>query len=105
MSANVIEIDDASFDEVLASDVPFLLDFTAPWCGPCRALAPTLEKIASEHAGELRVGKIDIEASPAVARRLGIRGAPTVVAFRGGLEVGRQVGLCNERALLELLEP
>lgn len=104
-SSSVIEIDEQTFSsEVIESDVPFLLDFTAKWCGPCRALAPTLEKIAIEQTGKVRVGKLDIDASPELARRFGIRGAPTVVAFRGGREIGRQLGLCNERTLLGLLE-
>ncbi len=102
--SNVLEITDANFEtEVLASDRPFLLDFTATWCGPCRALMPVVEKIAEDHVGKVRVGKLDIDASPAVAARLGIRGAPTVIVFANGREAGRRLGMTSERSLVALL--
>jgi thioredoxin 1 len=101
---NVVEVNDLNFaTTVLASDEPVLLDFTATWCGPCRMLAPIVERIADEHVGTLRVGAIDIDESPGVATKLGIRGAPTVVAFRGGVETGRQVGTTNKETLLRLV--
>lgn len=104
MSQNVLEIDDTNFDaEVLASKEPFLLDFTATWCGPCRMLAPIVERIADENVGVLRVGKIDIDESPRVAARLGVRGAPTVVAFAGGRETARHVGATSKERLLRLV--
>jgi thioredoxin 1 len=88
---------------VLASEQPFLLDFTATWCGPCKMLAPIVEKLADENVGKVRVGKIDIDASPATAARLGIRGAPTVVVFKNGKEAARQLGVVSKERLLSLL--
>jgi len=103
-SSRVLPIDDANFQrEVLEGDAPFLLDFTAVWCGPCKVLAPILEKIAGDHAATLRVGKLDIDDSPETAKRFGIRGAPTLVLFRGGKEVARQVGVASEKRLLDAL--
>ncbi len=101
---NVLEINDLNFDaEVLGSTQPFLLDFTATWCGPCKMLAPIVERIADENVGTIRVGKLDIDESPAVAARLGIRGAPTVVVFKGGAEIARHVGVTNKARLLDLV--
>lgn len=101
---NVLEINDLNFEkEVLQSDVPFLLDFSAVWCGPCKMLSPIVEKIATENAGKVKVGKLDIDDSPAVAAKFGIRGVPTVLAFRGGKEVGRHVGVTNKETLIKLL--
>jgi thioredoxin 1 len=97
-------VDDRSFEQqVLASGEPYLLDFSAVWCPPCRALEPILEALAAEHKGRLRVGKIDIDSSPEVAARYGVRGAPTVVLFKSGQEAGRRLGLTSKRALLQLI--
>jgi thioredoxin 1 len=101
---SIESITDLSFEsEVLGSSQPYLLAFSAAWCAPCRALAPILEEIAREQRGGLRVGKIDIDDSPAVAARLGVRGAPTVVLFRGRSEQGRLLGLTSKRKLLALV--
>lgn len=105
MSKNVLLIDDTNFDrEVLASDRPFLLDFGATWCGPCKTILPLVEAVADENVGKVRVGKIDIDDAPLVVRRLGIRGAPTIVVFKNGKEVARQMGACGKQKLLALLE-
>lgn len=97
-------VDDFSFeDTVLASDQPYLLDFSAVWCPPCRALEPILESIAQQHRGKLRIGKIDIDSSPLVAARFGVRGAPTLVLFKDGKEAARRLGLTSKRALIQLL--
>jgi thioredoxin 1 len=102
--ANVLEINDLNFDsEVLKSSVPFLLDFSAVWCGPCKVLAPIVEKLADEYQGKVKVGKLDIDDSPAVATKFGIRGVPTVLVFKDGKESGRHVGVTNKETLLKLV--
>jgi thioredoxin 1 len=104
MASALESIDDMNFEtQVLASKEPFLLDFSAEWCSPCKALAPLVEALAEEFRGRLRVGTLDIDASPAVAARLGVRGAPTLVLFRDGREAARKLGLTNRRGLLELI--
>jgi thioredoxin 1 len=105
MTSFVEPIDDLNFDsEVLGSQVPFLLDFSATWCAPCRALNPILEGLAEQQRGALRVGKIDIDSSPAVAARFGVRGAPTLLVFRNGKEAARRIGLTNRDGLLKLVD-
>jgi thioredoxin 1 len=102
-SENVLEINDLNFDEqVLASDRPFLLELGATWCAPCRAMAPLLARLAEEHANTLRVGMLDVEDSPAVAQRLGVRGVPTVLLFANGQEVKRQLGAVEAKKLRAL---
>lgn len=104
--AQVLTIDEESFQsDVLASDLPVLVDFTAAWCGPCRVLEPVIERLAVEHAGRVRVGTVDVDHAPVLARRFGIRGVPTVIAFRAGREVGRHAGTCRAETLLALLSP
>ncbi|MDP9036454.1 MAG: thioredoxin [Myxococcota bacterium] len=101
---NVLEVNDLNFDsEVLKSTVPFLLDFSAVWCGPCKVLAPVVERLADEYQGKVRVGKLDIDDSPGVASKFGIRGVPTVVVFKDGKEAARHVGATNKETLLKLL--
>src|SRR6478672_13821769 len=102
-SIEVKKVTDSSFDtEVLKSDKPVLLDFTATWCGPCKALAPIVEDVAREYDGKLKVAKLDIDDSPQTASRFGIRGVPTVVVFKNGKEVARQVGLVPKPRLVAL---
>lgn len=101
---NVLEINDLNFEtEVLKSTLPFLLDFSAVWCGPCRQLAPIVDKLADEMSGKVRVGKIDIDDSPATASKFGIRGVPTVLVFKDGKESGRHVGVATKDKLVKLL--
>jgi thioredoxin 1 len=102
---NVLAINDLNFPrEVLESAEPFLLEFTAKWCGPCRTLAPIVERIADDTLGRVRVGIIDIDDAPEVAARLGIRGAPTVVVFKCGEERARQLGVTSRQRLLAMLD-
>lgn len=105
MAGNVIELSDASFEaEVIKSNVPVLVDFTATWCGPCKALAPVVEKIANEHTGKYKVAKVDIDDCPATAQRYGIRSVPTVLVFKAGEKKAQHVGVTTKENLLKLLE-
>ncbi|WP_437670838.1 thioredoxin [Sorangium sp. So ce131] len=103
-SKNVVEVNDLNFDkEVLQTDTPVLVDFSASWCGPCKRLAPVVDEIADETAGQVKVVKLDVDESPAAAQRFAIRSLPTVMAFRNGEPAGTHVGLTNKKTLLALL--
>jgi thioredoxin 1 len=103
-AANVLEINDLNFEtEVLKSSTPFLLDFGAVWCQPCRALAPIVEKLADEFQGKVRVGKLDTDESPVTATKFSVRSVPTVVVFKDGKETARHVGNTNKETLVRLL--
>jgi len=97
MAGNVLEFTDNNFEsEVLGSESPVLVDFWAPWCGPCRRLAPTIEKLAADYHGKVKVGKLDTDQNVNVPGSLRISSIPTVILFQGGKEVGRLVGLTDE---------
>jgi thioredoxin 1 len=89
----VFEVSDATFDqEVLKSDQPVLVDFWAAWCGPCRALAPTVDTIATEYQGKIKVMKMDVDKNPATPGRYGVRGIPALILFKGGQVADQIVG-------------
>lgn len=97
-NANVKEITDQNFDqEVAQANVPVLLDFWAEWCMPCRMLAPTIDKLANEYAGKVKVGKVDTDANRDISIKYGISAIPTVILFKNGEIVQRFVGLRQER--------
>lgn len=98
MAANdVLEITDANFEtEVIKSDVPVLVDFWAEWCMPCRMLAPTIEKVASDYSGRIKVGKLDTDANRQAAVKYGITNIPTVMLFKAGDVHTKLVGLKTE---------
>ena len=90
---SVREVSDSSFaEEVLAAERPVLVDFFAGWCGPCHAIAPSLEQIAAERSGEVDVVKLDVDANPDTTNRFGIKSLPTLVLFKAGQPVATQVG-------------
>jgi thioredoxin 1 len=102
---HVAEITDATFDrEVLQSPVPVLVDFWAPWCGPCRAIAPLVEEIAQQYAGKLKVAKINVDDNPEAATRYGVRGIPTLLLFQGGQVKDQIVGAVPKKVLLDAVE-
>ncbi|WSD73455.1 thioredoxin [Streptomyces sp. NBC_01591] len=99
------EVTDTTFDtEVLAADLPVLVEFTADWCGPCRRLAPVLSAVATELAGRMEVVQLDIDTSPGVASRYAVLSAPTLMVFRNGEPVKSMVGARPKRRLLQELE-
>ena len=103
-SKNVREVTSEDFDrEVLRSDRPVLVDFTAKWCGPCKALAPLVEGVADEFEGEVKVVKVDVDAAEAVVDRYRVQSVPTLMVFRGGRKVAEHVGLATRSKIVGLL--
>ena len=89
-----LEITDATFDEVvLKSDKPVIVDFWAAWCGPCRMVGPIIDEVSNEYEGKAVVGKVDVDANQEFAAKYGVRNIPTVLVFKGGEIVSRQVGV------------
>lgn len=93
MSQHVLHTTDAAFDaDVLQSEVPVLVDFWAPWCGPCRAIAPVLDQIAEEYAGKVKIVKMNVDENQNIPTQFGVRGIPTLMVFKGGERVATKVG-------------
>ncbi|MGE5097483.1 MAG: thioredoxin TrxC [Betaproteobacteria bacterium] len=105
LPAAPVELTDANFDrQVAASDLPIVVDFWAPWCAPCRMMAPAFEETAARVAPGVRLAKLDTEAQPGIAGRFGIRSIPTLIAFRNGREIARQSGALGVPQLLQWIE-
>ena len=99
-----VEITDANFDEMIKSDQPVLVDFWAEWCGPCKMIAPVIDELANDYDGKAVVGKVDVDNNPEVAGKLGIRSIPTLLVFKGGEIVDKQVGAVNKGVLAQKLD-
>ncbi|UZD20926.1 thioredoxin [Algoriphagus halophytocola] len=102
--AKAIEITDANFEEIIKSEQPILVDFWAEWCGPCKMIGPVVEELAGDYDGKAVIGKVDVDANPAVAQAFGIRSIPTLLFFKGGEIVDKQVGAVPKSVLSQKLD-
>jgi thioredoxin 1 len=105
MRMALVHLTDKNFEkEVLKSDLPVVVDFWAEWCGPCRMVAPVVEELAKEYENKVKIGKVDVDESPATASRYGIMSIPTLMFFKGGQIMGQLVGAVNKSELKKKIE-
>jgi thioredoxin 1 len=103
MSANILQLDSNNFKSAVAGSTPILVDFWAPWCGPCKAIAPILDEIASEMSGKLTIGKVNVDDNGELAAEFGIRSIPTMLLFKGGKVAEQYVGRMDKATLKSML--
>jgi thioredoxin 1 len=104
--SKVVAVSDEGFEEeVIRTSIPVVVDFWAEWCEPCHRITPLVEEIASEYDGRLKVAKVDVDCSPTIATRYGVRGIPTLILFKGGQPVERLVGYMPKSELVARIEP
>ena len=102
---SVIHVNEGTFDaEILQSDTPALVDFWAPWCGPCRAIAPVLDEIAAEYKGKVKVAKINVDENRKLAGNHGVMSIPTMILFKNGKVLDKVIGLVPKERLKELMD-
>ncbi|MDR2212160.1 MAG: thioredoxin TrxA [Pseudomonadales bacterium] len=105
MSEHLTQVTDLSFEEeVLKAKGPVLVDFWAPWCGPCKMIAPILSELAEEYAGKIKVCKLDVEANPATSPKYNIKGIPTLIVFKNGEAAAKKVGAVSKTQLAAFIE-
>lgn len=98
-----IHLTKADFGEKIKSGV-VMVDFWAEWCGPCKIAGPIIDQLSDEHAGKVLVGKVDVDAQPELAQKFGVMSIPTVILFKDGIELARQVGFAGKQGYLDLLK-
>ena len=105
MAGNILELNDGNFKKTVdEGPTPVLVDFWAPWCGPCRVIAPILEEVAKEMEGKVRIAKVNVDESPDIASHLGIRGIPTLILFKEGQVKGQIVGVNSKAGIISLIQ-
>ncbi|HKM59443.1 MAG TPA: thioredoxin [Candidatus Bathyarchaeia archaeon] len=104
MSTEPFHVTDANFEETIKKNKVVLIDFWANWCGPCRALAPTIQELAKEYSGKVFVGKLDVDENSATAERFKVFSIPTMILFKDGQETERLVGLCPKNRITETFQ-
>ena len=103
--AKVLQVSDENFDaEVIRSDLPVLVDFWAPWCGPCKFIAPVVEELAAEYAGRLKVAKLNVDDNPLTPSRYGVRGIPNLLILKGGAVKEQIIGAVPKARLTQAIE-
>jgi len=102
-SDKVKQLNDADFDTTIGTDVPTLVDFWAPWCGPCKAIGPVVEELAEEYEGKISIGKMNVDDNPVTPGKFGIRAIPTLILFKGGGVVDQITGAVGKSQLVDLI--
>lgn len=103
--ANITQVGDENFEaEVIRSDLPVLIDFWAPWCGPCKTIAPIIEELATEYEGRLKVAKLNVDDNPATPSRYGVRGIPNLLIIKGGSVKEQIIGAVPKARLANAIE-
>ena len=99
-----IHVTDTNFEETIKNSKIVLIDFWAAWCGPCRALAPTIDEIAQDYSGKAAIGKLDVDSNPSTAEKFQVFSIPTMILFKNGQEAERLVGLCVKKNITAIID-